>query len=102
VLFEETWKLFSSALNSDARNPLFRNLLPQAEFLCGPEIKAYMMKADDAVIELETIAAEWKEPGQRTAASLELRRKTMRWIRFEIEGGCRTTIATYLDFSKWR
>ena len=74
--------------------------MPEAEFLFGPDIAAYLRDATKNWIELNSYENEQSDPlsrGQNAAKGGELRR----WFLDEA-ADARNKFAPYLDFKNWK
>lgn len=106
AIFEETWGYLSSAVTEGTKrfnDPTLSNLLPQAEFLFGPEIRAYMEQARSKMGDFWVVEKEW---GTGTAEEqkkrISDRREVVNWFEKQASNGCRAKFGRYLDFRQWR
>lgn len=107
AIFEQTWKILSITSQRGTRESSFglatpfNNFLPQARFLFGNEVSAY----------LDTASSNWSElfglEGEDMAADDRLknihRRTELRaWFFEEASRGCKRVFDPYLSFEEWK
>jgi hypothetical protein len=101
-IFHKTWGVLSTAQNTKSRpyggsDPEFTNLLPQAKFLFGPEIKAYMELINANMIELWML----DQNAIHQVADNNKRYELSMWFSHEATVGVKEKFGKYLDFGQW-
>lgn len=104
AIFTETWEAASNVVQTNdpmPPPPSMTNLLPEASFLLGAEIEAYMKELADKMIALAAIRRAKgnnnpDSPNKINEIDLE------RWIINAAKEGIRNIFSPYLNFSKWR
>ena len=105
-IFEATWGELSKFATTGIERPSnaeFTNLMPQAQFLFGSEIRDYMTEISKKGIEIWTI-----DQTTKASANVMKQEDTARyyeisnWLGQEAIDGCRAKFGKYLDFSAWR
>jgi hypothetical protein len=114
-IFQETWEImsevarkgtsaksdgFAPAKNYGLGNP-FSNFMPQARFLFGKEIYAYLSDAVDKWAELYRYEAE-RDDAHAAAQHAARVRELKNWFHTQASTGLRELFAPYLDFENWR
>lgn len=105
-VFEATWAAASAAVNAEGPTyapPSMTNLYPEASFLFGPEVEAYMKEVAARMTALAIIRQLVKQrdgyfPPDRT----EEHTVVVTWLSEAATTGIREVFAPYLDFSRIR
>lgn len=104
-IFEATWTELSQAIQRGpvgVSNPNFTNLLPQAQFLFGLEIRNYMSEIASKTTELWMIQKKIEANQNILPPDLSQRNtELMEWFSKHAIDECRARFGPYLDFSKW-
>lgn len=106
-IFQQTWEIMSEVAREGTRTKNwglgtpFNNFAPQAAFLFGREIEAYLSEAATNWIDLNTIEAENEDPAAR-ARNAARRRELKQWFHNEASTGLKERFGRYLDFERWR
>lgn len=105
AIFTETWETASNVVLS--RDPMppplsMTNLLPEASFLFGAEVEAYMKELIGKMSGLAAIrrARDNNNPNSFNNNDNEIVLEN--WFLNEAKQGVRNTFSPYLDFSQWR
>ena len=106
-IFLETWTILSGVVMKGTReknyglgNP-FSNFMPQARFLFGRDVEAYLSNAVTHWTELYAIEAESADPGER-GRQAHRRSELTQWFHEQASTGVKEVFGRYLDFEKWR
>ncbi len=106
AVFEVTWQFLSDIVwNARPTGPLpsINNLIPQAGFLFGPQIKDYLKEVSKNATDLWSI-------NQRTKANQNVMVQTdisqhlalLLWFWGEATGGADKMFAPFMEFKRWR
>jgi len=106
AIFEETWSAASSVMRSSELVPppaSMTNLYPEASFLFGSDVEAYMKELAQKMSKLSiirqlTIKNNNVLPSDKINEALELEN----WICTAAMEGIRNTFSPYLNFGEWR
>jgi hypothetical protein len=109
AIFQQTWEILSEVVSHGTREKAyglatpFNNFLPQARFLLGKKIAAYLDIASSNWAELHGLE------GERTdIAGADLQNNIARttelkgWFFKEASEGCKQQFDEYLDFERWK
>jgi hypothetical protein len=106
-IFQQTWEIMSETALRGTRvrhygfgNP-FSNFMPQARFLFGKNVEAYLSNAVNRWAELHGYEGEREDAlaaAQHAARVAELKG----WFHQQASTGLRELFDPYLDFEKWR
>ena len=106
AIFDATWQELSNLIQGSSiqiTNPIFNNLFPQAEFLFGHDIRAYMQYISKKTGELWVITESSKANSNIIRSDdIQPRLEIMKWFYEQAANGCKDKFSEYLDFSKWR
>ncbi|MEX8519503.1 MAG: hypothetical protein AB3X44_13415 [Leptothrix sp. (in: b-proteobacteria)] len=105
-IFERTWRHLSEAIQtSPGPTPFsdFDNFIPQAGFLFGAEVEAYLRNISSKRIELWAIHSKTKSSCDVMAAEdVERHTELMKWFYAEASEGIRRVFAPWLDLKDWK
>jgi hypothetical protein len=83
--------------------PTFGNIIPQASFLFGKEVEAYMREASEKQTELWFIESRMRANNNvPLLEDIDKDLALMAWFTEQAGGGVQRVFAPYLDFEKWR
>ena len=106
-IFLETWKIMSEVAREGTRkknwglSTPFNNFIPQARFLFGKDVEAYLSNAVKQWTDLYAVEAESEDPAERVK-NVARRRDLTNWFFDQASTGVKDLFAPYLDFEKWR
>lgn len=105
AVFEATWSYLSSPIRpgESAFSTQLSNLIPQAAFLFGREMEAYLRLIVSNLVELRTIELK-TSARQNIMAPEDIDRHTAltNWFLEEATKGARIRFGAFLDFEEWR
>ena len=106
-IFQQTWEIMSEVTMRGTReknyglaNP-FSNFMPQARFLFGKKVEAYLSDAVSKWAELHGYEGE-REDAHAAAQHAARVRELKNWFHEQASTGLRELFDPYLDFEKWR
>jgi len=106
AIFMETWTFLSAIVREGPGKtalPTFGNIIPQARFLFGSEIEAYMREASDKQTEFWFIDSRMRANNNvMRPEDIDRDTELMKWFSEQAAGGVQRVFAPYLDFEKWR
>ena len=103
-IFEAVWWELSRPVVDpplEAGNANFTNLLPQAEFLFGQEIRTYMSHISSQSIRLWVLLQKQAQPPQLTQSDQYELLELYAWFEREAKEGVRAKFAKYMSFDNW-
>lgn len=106
-IFLETWTIMSEVAQKGTREKNyglgtpFNNFIPQARFLFGKEVEAYLSDAVKKWIDLNAFEAESDDPASAAQHAAQ-KRELKNWFFEQSSTGLKALFAPYLDFEKWR
>jgi hypothetical protein len=108
AIFLETWKILSEVVMKGTRetnyglgNP-FSNFIPQARFLFGRDVEAYLFQAVRKWADLNAIEGELGNAGPRAPGLAQRRYELSGWFHEQADSGAKALFGPYLNFEKWR
>ena len=105
AVFDATWEAASRLSTNEPSYPpvTFTNLYPQAAFLFGPEVEAYMKMLAAKLTQLAIIADLTSKNGGVVPADRTAERGNLeQWILVAAVDEIRAIFSPYLKFSQWR
>jgi hypothetical protein len=106
-IFQQTWEVMSEVVREGTRkknyglgNP-FSNFMPQARFLFGREVEAYLSDAVKKWADLYAFEAEAVDATARVQNAAKVA-DLKRWFFEQASTGVKQLFGPYLDFEKWR
>ena len=107
-IFLQTWQIMSEVVSKGTReknyglgNP-FSNFMPQARFLFGRDIEAYLSHAVKQWTDLYAIEAEIGNAGARASEYAKRRSDLLQWFFDQASTGVKDLFGPYLDFENWK
>jgi hypothetical protein len=110
AIFLETWQIMSEVGTNGTRGENakrygfgtpFSNFTPQAGFLFGKEVQAYLSDAVDKWIELHGLEGEREDAAARAQHAARVR-ELKEWFFNQAKTGLKDLLGPYLDFGEWR
>jgi hypothetical protein len=102
-IFETVWRELSRPIVGpplEASNVNLTNLLPQAEFLFGREIRTYMSDISSRLTRLWLLQTQ-VQSREATQSEKEERLELYAWFEKEAKEGVRTKFSKYMSFENW-
>jgi hypothetical protein len=102
-IFHQTWEILSEAATKGTReknyglSTPFNNYIPEAKFLFGKEVEAYLHKAVKNWADLHLYETE-----ERQSTYAEKKSVVSGWFHDQADRGVKELFDPYLDFSKWK
>lgn len=106
-IFQQTWEIMSEVVMKGTREKNyglshpFANFMPQARFLYGKEVEAYLSDAVSKWLERNAYEAERDDPAAAAQHAARVR-ELKNWFHAQASTGLRVLFDPYLDFEKWR
>lgn len=103
-VFEATWSAASDALRQAQHAPAsMTNLYPEASFLFGKEVEAYMRQVAEKMSVLAMIDQMTRNNGDLMPANrIDEYHAAQAWLTEAALTGLRSVFNPYLDFAEWR
>jgi len=109
AIFLDTWKILSATVSSgtlpqaSGLGTRFNNFIPQAAFLFGPEVEAYLNKAASQWAFLYGLQSKANTAsGQLSPSELARQAELEQWFFHEAEQNAKRLFRRYLSFETWR
>ena len=106
AIFEQTWNFLSTIVREGpgaTALPTFGNIIPQASFLFGKEVEAYMRESSEKQTELWFIESRVRANNNvMLPEDIDRDVELMAWFTGQASAGVQLVFAPYLDFEKWR
>jgi hypothetical protein len=108
VIFQKVWAILSEVVSTGTRgrnyglSTPFNNFMPEAEFLFGPDIAAYLREATAKWIELSGYEFESEQSDSSSRAKNAVRVAELRGWFHDEASNVRNKFAPYLDFKNWQ
>lgn len=106
-IFQQTWEIMSEVVMKGTREKNyglshpFASFMPQARFLFGKEVDAYLSDAVSKWAELHGYEGE-REDRHAAAQHAARVRELKNWFHEQASTGLKALFGPYLDFEKWR
>jgi hypothetical protein len=108
-IFHQTWVLLSQAVVGGTREKNyglatpFNNFLPEAAFLFGPEISAYLDECTKNWAELSGLQAEKSDAvGTDKQKNIARTSEVENWFFDQASKGAKAKFGKYLNFENWK
>ncbi len=105
-IFQKTWECLSNiyAENPQKRQQDLSNLIPEASFIFGKNIEAYMKEISNKLIEYNILKIKINNAANGQLTQIDINRNTelATWLLNEATTGSKIIFSEYLDFSKWK
>lgn len=103
-VFEATWGAASDALRQPQHAPpSMTNLYPEASFLFGKEVEAYMKQVAEKMSVLAMIDQMTRSNGDMMPPNrIDEHCAAQTWLTEAALSGIRSVFSPYLDFAEWR